>query len=129
MLFNGDPNLRLRPGAAEMIGLAMHELATNAIKYGALSTQAGRVAVNWEVAGARLIWHWRESAGPPVETPTRKGFGSRMIERALATQLSGTVVIEYQRAGVLCTIDAPVGALRDGNAGAQEPSDGADIGG
>jgi two-component sensor histidine kinase len=108
------PVIRLGPQGAVAFSMAVHELCTNAIKYGALATPAGRVSVNWEVAGARLVWHWRESGGPPVEAPTRKGFGSRMIERALATQLSGTAVIEYPSAGVVCTIEAPVGALRDG---------------
>src|ERR1700730_11278881 len=123
------PVIRLGSQGAVALSMAVHELCTNAIKYGALSTPAGRVSVNWEVAEARLIWHWREGGGPPVETPTRKGFGSRMIERALATQLSGTVVIEYQEAGVLCTIDAPAAALRDANAGSSELSDRANIAG
>jgi two-component sensor histidine kinase len=109
------PVIRLASNGAVAFSMAVHELCTNAIKYGALATPAGRVTVNWEVAGDRLIWHWRESGGPPVETPTRRGFGSRMIERALATQLNGTVVIAYRRAGVLCTIDAPAAALRDGD--------------
>jgi two-component sensor histidine kinase len=114
------PVVRLDSQGAVAFSMAVHELCTNAIKYGALSTLAGRVAVNWEVAGDRLVWRWRESGGPPVEVPTRKGFGSRMIERALAVQLSGKAVIEYQRAGVLCAIDAPVAALRDGDTGARE---------
>jgi two-component sensor histidine kinase len=114
------PVARLGSQSAVAFSMAVHELCTNAIKYGALSNQAGRVAVNWEVAGDRLVWHWRESGGPPVEEPTRKGFGSRMIERALAVQLSGKAIIEYQKAGVLCTIDAPVAALRNGDTEARE---------
>jgi two-component sensor histidine kinase len=110
------PVIRLGAQGAVAFSMAVHELCTNAIKYGALSAQGGRVAINWEVAGARLVWHWVESGGPPVEAPTRTGFGSRMIERALAAQLSGTAVIAYQRAGVRCTIDAPLSALRDGHA-------------
>ena len=114
------PVVRLGPQGAVAFSMAVHELCTNAIKYGALSAQTGRVAVHWEVAGDRLVWHWRESGGPTVEGPTRKGFGSRMIERALAIQLGGKVVIEYQSAGILCTIDAPVAALRDEDTGARE---------
>ena len=67
----------------------------------------------WEVAGDRLRWQWRESGGPPVAVPTRTGFGSRMIERALAMQLSGTVTIDYQPLGVVCTIAAPLTAIHD----------------
>jgi two-component sensor histidine kinase len=110
------PVIRLGAQGAVAFSMAVHELCTNAIKYGALATNAGRVAVNWEIEETRLTWHWRESGGPPVEAPTRKGFGSRMIERALAMQLSGTAIIDYRRAGVLCTIEAPVEALRDGKA-------------
>ncbi|MEA2928842.1 MAG: hypothetical protein QOG38_1270 [Hyphomicrobiales bacterium] len=107
------PDLRLGPKSAVALSMAVHELCTNAIKYGALSSDAGHVAVRWEVAGDRLRWQWRESGGPPVATPTRTGFGSRMIERALATQLSGQVAIAYEPAGVVCTIDAPLAAIRD----------------
>jgi two-component sensor histidine kinase len=114
------PVVRLGAQGAVAFSMAVHELCTNAIKYGALSAQTGRVTVNWEIAGDRLVWHWRESGGPPVEAPTRKGFGSRMIEHALARQLGGKAVIGYQAAGVLCSIDAPVAALRDGDTAAGE---------
>ena len=67
----------------------------------------------WSDADGRLRWQWRERGGPPVMQPTRTGFGSRMIERALAMQLSGQVTIDYQPAGLVCTIDAPLAAIRD----------------
>jgi two-component sensor histidine kinase len=107
------PPLRLGPKSAVAVSMATHELCTNAIKYGALSSESGHVDVTWRVDGGRLNWQWRERGGPPVAEPTRKGFGSRMIERALALQLSGTVAIRYDPAGLICTIDAPLDAIRD----------------
>jgi two-component sensor histidine kinase len=108
------PELRLSPQSAVAVSMAVHELATNAMKYGALSTAAGHVDVGWSVVGGRFRWSWRERGGPKVKVPRRKGFGSRMIERALALQLSGKVAIEYAAKGVVCTIDAPVEAVREG---------------
>jgi PAS domain S-box-containing protein len=107
------PALRLGPQSAVTLSMAVHELCTNAIKYGALSSETGHVDVRWSVDQDRLRWQWRESGGPPVATPTRTGFGSRMIERALATQLSGQVAMAYDPGGVTCTIDAPLAAIRD----------------
>jgi two-component sensor histidine kinase len=95
------------------LALAMggHELATNAVKYGALSNEAGRVTVRWrldpEVAPPRLILDWQESGGPPVSPPKSRGFGSRLLERGLAGELGGEVRIAFERAGVRCTISAP----------------------
>ena len=91
------PALRLGPKSAVALSMAVHELCTNAIKYGALSSEAGHVDITWSDADGRLRWQWRERGGPPVTQPTRTGFGSRMIERALAMQLSGKVTIDYQR--------------------------------
>jgi two-component system CheB/CheR fusion protein len=114
------PDLRLTPKMALALGMAFHELATNAAKYGALSTPGGRVAVDWSVtghdpkpgdadsAGRRLSLSWVESAGPPVAKPERKGFGSRLIADALAFELDGEVEINYGREGVRCTVDAPL---------------------
>jgi two-component sensor histidine kinase len=95
--------------------MALHELTTNAAKYGALSNDAGRVVIGWKLAeGApemvRLVW--REEGGPPVAPPTRRGFGSRLIERSLAGQTGGEVQVSYEPAGVVCTIVAPVRAPR-----------------
>ena len=107
------PGLRLGPKSTVAFSMAIHELCTNAIKYGALSAETGRVDVSWEAAEGRFRWQWRESGGPPVAQPERTGFGSRMIERALALQLSGTVAVDYAPSGVVCTIDAPLEALHD----------------
>ena len=103
------PDIRLVPKAA----LALHELATNAAKYGALSTDTGTVRLQWSVSGdpARFSFRWRESGGPPVVTPARRGFGSRLIERGLAQDLDGRIELVFDPAGVVCSIDAPAGEL------------------
>ncbi|MEW9614398.1 chemotaxis protein CheB [Shinella sp. S4-D37] len=106
------PCLQLAPSAALAVSMALHELSTNAAKYGALSTDMGRVEIFWRVEGdgemRRLALRWRESGGPDVIKPTRKGFGSRLIGRALATELGGKVRVEYKPSGVVCTIVAPL---------------------
>ncbi|GLS30945.1 HWE histidine kinase [Mesorhizobium albiziae] len=108
------PGIRLSPNAALAISMALHELGTNAVKYGALSTDHGHVVLVWHIEGAdadrRLVLHWEESGGPPVAEPKRKGFGSRLIERALAAELGGDVRVEYAPSGLVCTIVAPLPA-------------------
>ncbi|MFC3070534.1 PAS domain-containing sensor histidine kinase [Phenylobacterium soli] len=101
------PSVRLNPQSALAIGMALHELATNAVKYGALSVPAGRVSVAWRIgADGELMLTWRESGGPPVTPPTRQGFGSRLLKQGLARELSGAVTLEYLPEGVSCTIRA-----------------------
>jgi two-component sensor histidine kinase len=112
------PMLRLGPKSAVALSMAVHELCTNAIKYGALSSDKGRVEVSWIVEAGRFRWRWHERGGPLVMAPQRTGFGSRMIERLLAGQLAGRVTIDYQPTGVICDIDAPLDAIRDGAVGA-----------
>ena len=107
------PALRLGPKSAVALSMAVHELCTNAIKYGALSAESGHVDIDWREENERLRWQWRERGGPPVAQPSRTGFGSRMIERALATQLSGAVTIDYRASGLVCTIDAPMAAIKE----------------
>jgi PAS domain S-box-containing protein len=112
-------NIRVSPKVALALGIAFHELATNAVKYGAFSNKAGSVLISWSVEpspeGNRFRLRWQEKDGPPVTPPSRKGFGSRVIERGLAHELEGTVDLDYRPDGVVCTIDfpAPKGA-RDG---------------
>ncbi|MBM7046972.1 MULTISPECIES: HWE histidine kinase domain-containing protein [Rhizobium] len=105
-------NIRVSPKVALALGIAFHELATNAVKYGAFSNKAGSVLISWTVEpspeGKRLLLRWREKDGPAVAPPSRKGFGSRVIERGLAHELEGTVDLDYQTEGVVCTINFPV---------------------
>lgn len=107
------PDLAIPPKTAISLALAIHELATNAVKHGALSRPEGRVAIAWDCSGtpARLALRWEERGGPRVEIPTRRGFGTRMIERGLAAELAGTVTIAFEPAGLVCTVDAPLPEL------------------
>jgi two-component sensor histidine kinase len=102
------PNLDLPPKVSVSLAMAIHELATNALKYGSLSNEAGRVKIAWTANGGRLHLRWKERGGPPVSEPARRGFGSRMIERGLAAELAGRVVIRFEPDGVLCEVDAPL---------------------
>lgn len=104
-------DLRVSPKTALALALAMHELSTNAVKYGAWSNDSGRVAIAWSVPGDRLLVEWREAGGPPVTPPARRGFGSRLIERGLAGELGGTVTLYFDPGGVRCTIEAPLAAV------------------
>ena len=104
-------NVRLSPRAALALGIAFNELATNAVKYGALSNETGAISIEWDIVenakGKWLCLHWREKGGPPVTPPTSKGFGSRVIEQGLAHELDGDVSLEYAFDGLICTIDVP----------------------
>ena len=104
------PDVSLPPKSAVTLALAVHELGTNAAKYGALSTDSGRVILHWSTAAGRLRITWREEGGPPVSVPAHRGFGSRLIERGLASELKGEVVIAFEPAGLICTVDAPLPA-------------------
>ena len=109
------PPVRLSAKMALSISMALHELATNAVKYGALSTEKGRVRIAWQTRlqsnGRELQLEWLEADGPAVKVPRRKGFGSRLIERGLAHELGGEARIEYRPAGVWCEIRARLGGL------------------
>lgn len=103
-IFVGGPNVEVSARAATAIALAMHELCTNAVKYGALSNGVGDVTVNWNVVDDKLRVVWTESGGPEVKQPTRNGFGSRMIERVLGSSIQGSATIDYRPAGVVFEI-------------------------
>jgi PAS domain S-box-containing protein len=104
--------LRLPARTAIAFALAVHELATNAAKYGALSNETGRIAVEWRIdeidGNSRIRFSWRERGGPPVAPPMTRGFGSRMIERGLAAELRGSVRLDFAPDGLVCEIDAPL---------------------
>jgi PAS domain S-box-containing protein len=113
--FSGDadrvrfqgPEVRLQPAPALTLALVFHELSTNAVKYGALSVDGGRVDLTWsEESDDRLKLLWVESGGPPVATPTRKGFGTRLIERGLRGDLRGSATLIYNPGGLVCEMVA-----------------------
>jgi PAS domain S-box-containing protein len=103
------PMVDLEPKTAVALGLAMHELATNAVKYGALSTPTGRVEVRWTTDGGRLRLTWRESGGPTVVPPSQRGFGARLLEQGLAEELGGAVRLDFLPDGVVCAVEAWLG--------------------
>ncbi|NYD91886.1 PAS domain-containing protein [Sphingomonas melonis] len=109
------PEVRLSPAVTLAMSMALHELATNAAKYGALSVAGGHVAVRWQYGGGgdgddahRVRFSWVESGGPPVVPPTRTGFGTRMISRVLAQRVRGRASIDYPTEGVRFVIDAVI---------------------
>jgi two-component sensor histidine kinase len=102
------PDILLTPSATVTLTLALHELATNAAKYGALSTDGGTVDLHWTMTDDVLTLVWREQGGPRVTTPAKVGFGTRLLERAVARDLGGTVAINFEAEGVVCTISAPL---------------------
>jgi light-regulated signal transduction histidine kinase (bacteriophytochrome)/ActR/RegA family two-component response regulator len=102
----------LTPKSALALSLALHELATNAAKFGSLTAVAGRVAVRWHIRDdGGLGLSWTETNGPRVAPPTRRGFGSRLIERALALETGGRATIHYKPSGVVCDIVLPKSSL------------------
>ncbi|HET7266697.1 MAG TPA: chemotaxis protein CheB [Oleiagrimonas sp.] len=113
---HGD-KLKLDSKAALALGMAIHELATNAGKYGALSVAEGQVEVAWKTRESRghtwLHMVWTESDGPRVKKPTRHGFGTRLITDGIVYELGGEVKLEYPATGVTCTFDVPLGKAGD----------------
>jgi two-component sensor histidine kinase len=110
------PLIRLNPKAALSFALAIHELGTNASKYGALSTPAGKVRVAWSIERTgkepRFMLCWKETGGPEVKQPEQRGFGSMLIERSIAYELDGEATVEYRPEGLVCTILAPLRTIR-----------------
>jgi two-component sensor histidine kinase len=106
------PPVALSPSVAVTLSLALHELGTNASKYGALSNDTGRVEVVWALDGprrTRLKLRWEEIDGPPVAPPRRKGFGTRLLQRALSAELGGSARLEFAPAGVICELECEIG--------------------
>jgi len=112
---HGGGRVKLKPKAAVALGMAVHELATNALKYGALSAPEGHVALRLHLIGReddrRLVIEWVESGGPAVSQPARKGFGSRLLERGLTGELAGRVRLDYDPAGLSCRMELPLRGL------------------
>ncbi len=101
------PAVLLPPAFAQTIALALHELVTNAAKYGALSVDAGRIRISWEAEPRRLILRWVESNGPPINQPSRGGYGTRVIKGGIEGQLGGQTNFEWLRDGLRCTLMVP----------------------
>ncbi|MGP3698570.1 PAS domain-containing protein [Rhodobacter sp. NSM] len=108
------PDVMLPPKSAVPLSMALHELCTNATKYGALSTPDGRVVIRWDVTpDERLHLVWSEEDGPPVAPPSRSGFGMRMIEKVLAAEVEGTVRLDFLAEGVRCEMDMSISQPED----------------
>jgi PAS domain S-box-containing protein len=101
------PELRFNSTAAQAVGLALHELATNASKYGALSTETGWVEVRWRLDGNIFAMNWTERGGPPVSAPTHRGFGSTVVNAMAKRSVQGEVHLDYARSGVVWTLTCP----------------------
>jgi PAS domain S-box-containing protein len=111
------PRLRVKETAAQAIGLALHELATNAGKYGALSTDAGRVAIRWAIEGETFRISWTEREGPPVSAPQRRGFGTIIMGAMAERGVDGTVNLDYAPLGLTWRLTCPVANLQEPAAG------------
>jgi two-component sensor histidine kinase/CheY-like chemotaxis protein len=111
---NGPP-LRLRPTASQALALALHELATNGAKYGALSVENGTLEVSWRIidadGGRSLELQWQESGGPPVRPPSREGFGSTVVRTSVERQLAGAIEFDWAPNGLRCRIVVPADQL------------------
>ena len=111
------PNIEIGSKAALGITMALHELCTNAVKYGALSNDIGAVSIEWTIVGgaANASFHlsWKESGGPPVKPPTRRGFGSRLIAEGVSPDLKGQAKLVFDPNGVIWSLDAPLNAVKE----------------
>ena len=99
------PDVSLVPNTAQAIAVTLHELATNAAKYGSLSVPHGQVKVTWwRAPNGQLMLRWTETGGPPVKKPTRDGFGTHVIERMIRQQLKGEMRFDWLAEGLACKI-------------------------
>jgi PAS domain S-box-containing protein len=119
------PEVVLRPEAGQAMAMVLHELATNAAKYGALSTKEGRVSIQWDrrLNGhpLRLVLEWQEIGGPPVVTPDKSSFGTSTIRDLIPYELGGSVDFSLAAEGVRCRVELPVDWLRSGGDSVSEP--------
>jgi len=108
------PSVTIGPRQAVSLALALHELATNAAKYGAMSNADGRVRLSWSMSSSvprELRLEWREEGGPPVTSPARKGFGSRLVNTVMANDFGGVVSVDYAPTGMVLTMISPAAGL------------------
>jgi len=112
------PPVLLAPEKAQNVALAVHELATNSAKYGALSAAKGRLHVEWQVVRKAVALHWQESGGPPVIAPTSQGFGTKIMNASIKHQIGGNVTWDWRATGLHCTLQIPLSEA------AQPPQDG-----
>jgi PAS domain S-box-containing protein len=103
------PAISLEPATAQILALALHELATNAVKYGALSLASGMVDVSWALNSGNLILQWIETGGPPTKAPSARGFGTKLITATCETQLGGKTKFGWLTEGLHCTLSVPIG--------------------
>ncbi|HEY2228637.1 MAG TPA: response regulator [Xanthobacteraceae bacterium] len=117
-IFTAGPEVFLEPATAQILALTLHELATNAAKYGALSSTSGRVKLSWELGPNGLILTWLESGGPIVEPPSSLGYGTRVISASVERQLDGGATFEWHRDGLRFIMSVPLGEKSRPEAGA-----------
>ena len=103
------PEVFLEPATAQILALALHELATNAAKYGALSSSFGRVSLSWELGPSCLLLRWVESGGPPVRPPSSEGYGTRVIGASVERQLDGRAAFDWSPDGLRFSMSIPLG--------------------
>lgn len=108
------PDVHLSSRQTLALSMIVHELCTNAVKYGALSNDRGTITISWDIqpsaAGKYLEWIWQEDGGPAVQPRERKGFGSKLIERIMSADLNGAATMEFAPAGVRCRVEALLAA-------------------
>ena len=104
------PSVFLAPDKAQILAVAVHELATNSTKYGALSSSSGELTVAWELAAGHLELRWLESGGPRVEPPNVQGFGTRIMNASIKHQIGGNVVFDWRPTGLHCMLSIPCGS-------------------
>ncbi|SDG37027.1 MASE1 domain-containing protein [Sulfitobacter delicatus] len=109
------PPILLPPAAAQALGMAVHELATNAGKYGSLSNEDGQVDISWAVENESFHIIWRECGGPPVAPPERKGFGTTVLQKMAASTMSGEVSLDYSPKGFVWELSCPMTSLQESN--------------
>jgi PAS domain S-box-containing protein len=121
-VITGGPAVVLLPATAQAVALALHELATNAAKYGALSTETGTLGVTWRAEGDALVLDWTETGGPSTAEPARLGFGLTIVRSSIEAQFRGGVSYEWRREGLRCTLSIPAAQIAAPPAAAEAPA-------